>query len=302
MEIRHLRCFAVLSEELHFSRAAKRLHIGQPPLSKTIMELEDELGVSLFTRNRRGTRMTHAGKIFQEDVYRILTQIDLAKARAKSAGQGYHELLLGISEGTAPHLSVLLARSRVEEPEIVVRLVAVPVAELLRGLQENIFDAGFARSGTAGDGIAVEPVWRDEIKVVMPKRHPLLAYQQVPLQELARYPLVTYHPHGHEGYSSQLAHVLRKLENEPVIADRATSLDVMMTLVAAGYGIGFATTEQLATCNFPGVISRPINGHAMLTTYFLRREGDVSKPLGRFIARIRVLSKELATGSNRIVL
>jgi DNA-binding transcriptional LysR family regulator len=134
--------------------------------------------------------------------------------------------------------------------------------------------------------------------VVMPKRHPLLAYQQVPLQELARYPLVTYHPQGHEGYCNQLAHVLRELENEPVIADRATSLDMMLTLVAAGYGIGFATTAQLATCTYPGVISRPISGNAMFTTYFLRRKGDVSAPLGRFITRMHALSSEPIARSN----
>lgn len=83
MELRHLRCFVVLAEELHFTRAAERLHIEQPPLSRAIKELEDELGVVLFDRNRRGTVLTAAGAVFLQDVRRLFTVLEQARENAK---------------------------------------------------------------------------------------------------------------------------------------------------------------------------------------------------------------------------
>jgi DNA-binding transcriptional LysR family regulator len=297
MEIRHLRCFSVLAAELHFARAAARLHIEQSPLSRTIKELEDALGARLFDRNRRGTRLTRAGEIFMEDVHRIFTLLEQAQERVRSAARGYYDTLrIAVSDGTEPHLSALLARFREEEPKVGVHLTAVPLSEQLRGLRENTFDAGLARSNNVGDGIVAEPAWSDALKVVMPNSHPLQAHQQVPIKELARYPLVTYHPQVHEGYSNQLSRVLRVLEDEPQIADRVTSLDMMLTLVAAGYGIGFATTAQVTACCHPGITARPITGgDPVLTTYFLRPDGHVSEPLERFITRLHAMSDELAT-------
>lgn len=76
MELRHLRCFVALAEELHFTRAAERLHIEQPPLSRAIKELEDDLGAVLFVRNRRGTALTEAGATFLQDVHRVLAALN----------------------------------------------------------------------------------------------------------------------------------------------------------------------------------------------------------------------------------
>ncbi len=88
MELRHLRCFVVLAEELHFTRAAERLHIEQPPLSRAIKELEDELGVVLFDRNRRGTVLTAAGAVFLQDVRRLFTVLEQARENAKAVASG----------------------------------------------------------------------------------------------------------------------------------------------------------------------------------------------------------------------
>src|SRR3546814_14009920 len=88
MELRHLRCFVALAEELHFTRAAERLHIEQPPLSRAIKELEDELGVLLFDRDRRGTRLTAAGTAFLQDTRRLFAVLEQARENANAVAAG----------------------------------------------------------------------------------------------------------------------------------------------------------------------------------------------------------------------
>ena len=129
MELRHLRCFVVLAEELHFTRAAERLHIEQPPLSRAIKELEDELGVVLFDRDRRGTRLTAAGTAFLQDTRRLFTVLEQARENAKAVASGLRgSLRIAVSDGAIdPRLSAFLARCRAEEPEIEIRLSEVPL-------------------------------------------------------------------------------------------------------------------------------------------------------------------------------
>ncbi len=148
MELRHLRCFIVLAEELHFTRAAERLHIEQPPLSRSIKELEDELGILLFDRDRRGTRLTAAGTAFLQDTRRLFAVLEQAKENAKAVASGLRgSLRIAVSDGaTNPRLSAFLARCRAEEPEIEVRLTEVPLAEQIRGLRSGDFTIGFART------------------------------------------------------------------------------------------------------------------------------------------------------------
>ena len=114
MELRHLRCFVAVAEELHFARAAEKLHIDQSPLSRTIRELEDEFGTRLFTRTTRSTRLTHAGKVFLERVPRIFAALEQARDGVKSAANGFHgQLRIALSDGITPsRLPTLLARSR----------------------------------------------------------------------------------------------------------------------------------------------------------------------------------------------
>jgi DNA-binding transcriptional LysR family regulator len=144
-----LRCFVALAEELHFTRAAERLHIEQPPLSRTIKELEDELGVLLFDRDRRGTRLTPAGTTFLQDIRRLFTNLEQARENVRAIAAGLRgSVRIAISDGAIdPRLSALLALCRQEEPEIEIRLSEVTLAEQLRGLRSGDFAIGFAHRG-----------------------------------------------------------------------------------------------------------------------------------------------------------
>lgn len=188
MEFRHLRCFLAVAEELHFARAAEKLHIEQSPLSRAIKELEDDLGAQLFARTTRRTRLTRAGKLFLEHVPRVFTALQQARDSVKAAASGFHsQLRVALSDGIpSSRFSTFLALCRQEEPEIEIRLSEVPLAQQIKGLHDDVYDVGFARSDEVGDGIIAEPVWDDPLMVAVPARHPLLAYKRIPLDEMLR--------------------------------------------------------------------------------------------------------------------
>lgn len=296
MELRHLRFFVVLAEELHFTRAAERLHIDQSPLSRAIKELEDELGTLLFDRDRRGTRLTQAGVVFLQDVRRLFTTLDQARENVKAVSAGYRgSLRIAVSDGAIdPRLSEFLTRCREEEPEIEIRLSEVPFPEQLRGLRAGDFNIGFAHTDNVGNGIVAEAIWHTPIVAVLPARHPLLIHKEVPLGELARFPLVMFDPQICEGYFRELTRLLCAQGHEPNVIEHATSLDVMLTLVAAGYGIGFTSSARVATCRPPNIVVRPLAVEsAVIKTYLLRPDSEnLSFPLERFMARLHAPAGE----------
>ncbi len=290
MELRHLRYFAALAEELHFTRAAERLHIEQPPLSRTIKELEYELGVTLFDRNRRGTSLTPAGTSFLQDVRRVFTVLELAQANAKAVAMGLRgSLRIAVSDGAIdPRLSAFLARCRAEEPEIGIRLSEVPLAEQVRGLRSGDFTIGFAHTADVGEDIVTEPIWQDPLVIAVPARHALLAHKEIPLHELGGHPLVLCDPHACEGYCRELGRLLQAVEHKLNVVEEVSSLDMMLTLVGAGYGVGFMTATKIPAQR-PDVVIRPLAmDSAVITTYLLRPDNsNSSASLERFITRLR---------------
>ncbi|MBJ9965608.1 MULTISPECIES: LysR family transcriptional regulator [Pseudomonadota] len=291
MELRHLRYFARLAEELHFTRAAERLHIEQPPLSRAIKELEGELGVVLFNRDRRGTQLTPAGLALLQDVRRLFALLEQTRENVRAVAEGLRgSVRLAISDGAFDRrLSSFLAHCREEEPDIEVRLSEVSLAEQLKGLRSGYFLAGLAHTAEVGDEILAQPLWQAPLIVAMPQRHPLLANKRVPLIELTCYPLVLYDPHMFEGYYRELDRLLHSLEWNSRGVEHASSLDMMLTLVSAGYGIGFTTAARMAVSQRPDIVVRPLAlDSAMITTYLLqRRSGRPHPTLERLVVRLR---------------
>lgn len=292
MEFRHLRYFLAVAEELHFARAAERLHIEQSPLSRAIRELEEELGAQLFVRTSRSTRLTLAGKLLMENAPRVLLALDQARESVKAAANGFHgRLRVALSDGITPsRLPALLARCREEDPEIEISLFEVPLAQQLSGLRDDLYDVGFSMADEVGDGIIIEPAWEDELMVAMPARHELLAHKRVPLDEVLQHPLVLGDPAVCEGHAKQIDRILRKQDREPLIEQYVATFDVMMTFVSAGLALGLAGAAHIASSREPGVVGRPLAGKSpMLTTYLLRRDAEPSQALARFIERVEAL-------------
>lgn len=292
MELRHLRYFLAVAKELHFARAAEILHIEQSPLSRAIKELEEDLGVQLFVRTTRSTRLTRAGALFLEHVSRVFVALDQARDSVRASAIGFHgQLRVALSDGITPsRLSTVLALCREEEPEIEIRLSEVPLSQQIRGLHDDLYDVGFAQSDDVGDGIVAIPAWHDKLMVAVPARHPLLAYKRIPLEELLRYPLVLCDPQVCESHARHVDRVLRHSDQEPLVAERVTSSDLMMALVSAGFALGLAGAAHIAASHEPGVVARPLASRIPpLTTYLLHPEGDPSDAMMRFIERVQAI-------------
>jgi|GEM_PF-78618 len=164
----------------------------------------------------------------------------------------------------------------------------VPSSVQANGLREDLYDVGFAQTvANKGDGLVAEPVWQDPLVVVLPARHQLLAHRQIPLDEIARHPLVLCEPEVCEGFWQQLQPVLKLIGTQMTIAERVPTLDLLIALVAAGYGLGFSSLARITELNNPDVTTRPLAGDTtMITTYLVRRDVEPSEQLSRFINRV----------------
>ena len=288
MNLRHLRCFVAVGEELHFGRAARRLHVEQSPLSRTIRQLEADLGVTLLERMPRSVCLTPAGQVFLEEARRVLLTLEQArtKARAVAAGlQGTLRIALTGCVGQV-RLPALLALCREEAPEVGVRLFEAPLPQVVGGLGNDLYDGALAMASVMESGVIAMPLWQDPLVVVIPARHPLLEHKRVPLKEVVRYPLVLFDPQACEECSRQFERLLRLAEMLPIVAEYVTTHSLMLALVAAGYGIGFSSAAHVPTCRQMELIFRPLDEEsAVLTTYLLHPDGTLSESLRQFIDR-----------------
>jgi DNA-binding transcriptional LysR family regulator len=175
VEIRHLRYFVAVAEELHFGRAAQRLHIAQPPLSQQIRRLEEMLGHALFVRTSRDVRLTAAGEELLERARHTLTKIEADLAATQRIGRGEAgALTVGfIGSGMLTALPRMLGRYRKQYPQVDLQLREFYTARLVDALLEGTVDVGFLRDAGEVDGLDVEVVLAETFVVVLPRKHPL---------------------------------------------------------------------------------------------------------------------------------
>jgi DNA-binding transcriptional LysR family regulator len=188
MELRQLSYFVTVAEELHFGRAAERLHIVQSAVSQQIRRLERELGAELFDRSPRHVRLTGAGERLLPEARAVLAAADRARAAVAPAPV----LRLGTSTGLGEHLDRVLAAFAAREPGVQVELVSLPAKERLARVADGRLDAAFVRGATAEErvrGVRVLPLWPDPLVAALPAGHPLAARDEVALDELAGLPL-----------------------------------------------------------------------------------------------------------------
>ncbi|MGW3469995.1 LysR family transcriptional regulator [Saccharopolyspora sp. NPDC000995] len=194
MELRHLRYFTVMAEELHFGRAAARLHMAQPPLSQRIRDLERELGVQLFDRGRRQVQLTEAGALLLEHSRRVLESAESAEEAMRRLRPGENSVVrVGIPPDTMPAtLRTLLHEFAEQAPDVLVDLHELTTDEQLAALREGSLDAAVVRHPCDISGLESSPVARRELGVLLPADHRLAGPGPVRLRDLNGQPLVIF--------------------------------------------------------------------------------------------------------------
>ncbi|MFC8451216.1 LysR family transcriptional regulator [Kitasatospora sp. NPDC057223] len=237
MELRQLRYFATVAEELHFGRAAERLMIGQPAVSQQIRRLERELKVELFDRGPRLVRLTPAGAAFLPAARAVLSAEDDARAVAAGLANGpAGGLRLGTVTALGERLDGLLDVFERRAPGVRVELVAVPVQERLARLADGRIDAAFVRGGAPQEtpGLDRHHLWDDELVAAVPARHPLAAGPSVALAELAGLPLRMTERRNHPALVDLVLDGCRQAGFAPLPGPASGTLQDTLAAIGAG--------------------------------------------------------------------
>ncbi|PNU03410.1 LysR family transcriptional regulator [Novosphingobium guangzhouense] len=264
MELRHLRYFVCVAEELHFGNAAQRLGISQPPLSQQIRALEDELEVRLFDRTSRSVKLTEAGLHFLPQARETLAQADRAARIAKLAHFGeVGRLSLGFSPSVpfTPYIVDALARFRKMYPEVNVELNELPREDQIDGVERGTLDIGILRTFSAlalPAHMKTLPLHHEGMIVAMRSDHRLAALERtLTLSDIDGEQLILFGSMNGAGFNEMLVSHCDSLGFRPTVALEADSFGTLVGLTAAGLGITILSSS-LARFNVDMLVFRPI--------------------------------------------
>jgi DNA-binding transcriptional LysR family regulator len=296
MELRQLRYFIAVAEELHFRRAAERLHMSQPPLSHQLRLLEEELGCVLLARTRRRVELTPAGRAFLRDARAILADLDRAAHNARRIHDGQTGLLRVSFAGSAllslvPRVVHALGDVH---PEIDIELHERSTSDQVRALVAGITDLGLAPLPVAdASELDVEVLVRERTVAAVPAGHPLARSRQLTLRRLAEHPFVLFPREQAPGYHDLLMTAVTSAGTPPRIIHQAAETQTIIGLVAAGTGVSLvpASVQQLA---LEGVVYRPVTDAPDTELAALARRGELGTGL---IAAFLYAASSSGTGS-----
>jgi len=249
MELRHLRYFIGVAEEENVSRAALKLHVSQPALSRQIRDLEEELGFQLLERSAKSVRLTEAGRTFLVEARAVLQRAEDAVKAARAVATGGGELHVGYAPSlTARILPATLRAFQAELPGVRVKLHDLSTEEMLAGLREGKLQIAFVARPIASTlrGLRFEELLRDPVCVAVAPKHPLARQQTVTLAEIAGEPIIAFsrkdYPEAHELLAATFAPIKTKLR----IAEEHDGVSSLIAAVEAGSGVAVVT--QSLTC------------------------------------------------------
>ncbi|ARF50349.1 LysR family transcriptional regulator [Pantoea stewartii] len=240
IELRHLRYFIAVAEELHFGRAAQRLHISQPPLSQQIMHLEAETGAQLFNRTNRSVQLTPAGQQFLQDARAILLQVEQATQRAARLHRGEEgELRIGFTSSAAfiGVVSDALYLFRQRWPDVHVQMQEINTRQQLTPLHEGKLDLGVMRNTPLPADLHHQLLLQEPLCAVVHKAHPLASAGKISLQALASEPFVFFDPQVGTALYSEILDLLQRYQIKPYITQEVGEAMTILGLVATGLGV-----------------------------------------------------------------
>ncbi|ECG8588843.1 LysR family transcriptional regulator [Salmonella enterica subsp. salamae] len=240
IELRHLRYFVAVAEELHFGRAAARLNISQPPLSQQIQILEQQVGARLLARTNRSVALTAAGRQFLADSRQILSLVSDAAARAERLHLGEAgEIRIGFTS-SAPFISAVshtFSRFRQAHPDVHMQTREINTREQIAPLNEGALDIGLLRNTLLPDSLNYNVILHEPLMAMIPCEHPLAQKPVVTLAELAKEPFVFFDPHVGTGLYDDILGLMRRYNLTPTITQEVGEAMTIIGLVAAGLGV-----------------------------------------------------------------
>ncbi|KVN14904.1 MULTISPECIES: LysR family transcriptional regulator [unclassified Burkholderia] len=239
MELRHLRYFVAVAEEQNFTRAAERLHIAQPPLSRQIQQLEEALGVMLFERHARPLKMTDAGRFFYSHAMQLLAQTAELESMTKRIGKIERALSVGYVGSTLyGMLPRIIRRFRAEHGEVELSLSEMSTMDQIRALKEGRIDVGFGRIRHEDPGVRRIVLREERMIVALPDAHPLDAEKPVlSLHDLVSETLIIFPKSPRPSYADQVLAAFHDRALKPRRIYETRELQIALGLVAAGEGV-----------------------------------------------------------------
>jgi len=286
VELRHLRYFLAVAEELHFGRAAERVRVAQPAISQQIQRLEQAVGTRLFDRNRREVRLTPAGETLRAYAQRAVDDVELGVHAAQRAAAGeIGHLTVGFLETAASTLVPRAVRGfQAAYPDVELTLRELSVGAQLDGLRSGRLDVGFVRPPADGGEILFERLIDEELAAAVPSGHPLAGRESVVARTLAGEPLILLSREVVPGLYDQVLALSQEADaTGGNIAQEATSIQAVLGLVAAGLGIAILPAS-VRSLSRTGVSFVSIRSRHRSPLFIARRRGDDSVLVERFIA------------------
>ena len=289
MELRHIRYFLAVAEEGHFTRAAAKIGIGQPPLSHQIKDLEEEVGAALFHRMAHGAELTEAGKAFLAGVRQMPLLAERATIAARRAERGETGLLrVGFTASSAlnPVVASTIRAFRRAHGDVLLTLEESDTMRLVAGLNEGSLDAAFLRPGVPGtEAFQLRLLSEEPLLVALPESHPAAHRQEIDLPILKNDTFLLFpREFGPMLYDSIIA-ACRQTGFEPTISQLAPQIASTVALVAAELGVS-VVPASMSQVRVTGIVYRPISGHAPTARLALaQRRGDTSPVVRNFVAR-----------------
>jgi len=288
MELRHLRYFVAVAEERNFTRAAERLHIAQPPLSRQIQQLEEDLGVALIEKGSRPLKLTEAGQFFLAHAKPLLDQVRDLKAMTQRVGKLERTLSVGFVASTLYGLLPdIIRRYRERHPEVEVTLHEMTTVEQLKALKEGRIDVGFGRIKSEDPSIRRIRLRDERMVVALPSGHRLAERKEgVRLRDLIHEPLLVYPKAPRPSFADQVLAAFSEANLTPDHVTEVRELQIAMGLVAAGQGISIVP-ESVLGMHHRNVVYLPIeDDHAFSPVLFSVRHMDRSPELENMLAAV----------------
>lgn len=268
MELRQLRYFLVVAEELHFGRAAERLHLTQPPLTVAIRRLERELGVQLFDRTTRRVVLTPAGEAFRQRVQDAVMELDEAAGDIANVAAGLSgRIRVGfVSSASYTTIPEAIRAFRRERPRVELILSPLTSGEQIEQLLDGDLDLGLIRDPGEVPGLTMELVSTEALVAVLPEAHPLASGVEVRPADLEKEPMILFPYRLMPGFVNRIHRLFDGLQFSPQVVQQAIHQETVLGLVAAELGLSILP-ESVKRFQMPGVVTRPLTGDPQTALY-----------------------------------